>query len=142
MYFKSSFVVLIVLASACGAPKQSVQFGKTTKAGLIEMKGEPESTEKPVAKSDLSVLVYEEDQKFQIENDLVVAGFRKPVNDETSLLYWRHKFKNCQTSFQELKKLDNHLRPEKELKCEKTGVSVIYDPNSDQVTRIVEQAHE
>ncbi len=141
MSFKSSFIILALLV-ACGAPKQSVQYGMTTKSALVAMKGEPESVEKPVAKSDLSVLVYEEEQKFQIENDLVVAGFRKPVSDETSLLYWRHKFKDCHTSFIALKKADNHLKAEKELKCEKTGISVIYDPSSDQVTRIVEQAHE
>jgi hypothetical protein len=142
MSLRFSIFILAVLAVACGAPKQSIQYGKTTKSALVEMKGEPESVERPIDKSDISVLVYEENQKFQISNDLVVASFRMPVSDETSLLFWRHKFKDCPTSFLDLKKADNHLKAEKEFKCEKTGISVIYDPNSDQVTRIVEQAHE
>ncbi len=139
MFSKYAFV-LLALAGACADSNAPIRYGETTKAALVADKGQPSSAEKPLENSPTEILVYPDNQKYQVTNDVVVAGFREPSSDEKSLLYWRHRFKDCPTTFEALSKRDNHLHPEKELKCARDGVSVIYDPNTDQVTRVVEHA--
>lgn len=136
MLFRYS--VLLTLALACGEKSQSIRYGETTRAALITEKGEPERVEKPIEASE--VLVYPDNQKFQVTNDVVTAGFRDPSPEETSLLYWRHRFQTCTTSFNELQKSDTHLKALKELSCPSEGTSVIYDPNTDQIIRVVNHA--
>ncbi|MFP5457272.1 MAG: hypothetical protein ACLGG7_00940 [Bacteriovoracia bacterium] len=136
MLFRYS--VLLTLALACGERSQSIRFGETTRAALITEKGEPERVEKPIEASE--VLVYPDNQKFQVTNDIVTAGFRDPSPEEASLLYWRHRFKDCATTFKELQKSETHVRALKELSCPTEGVSVLYDPNTDQVIRVVNHA--
>lgn len=139
MFSRYAFVIL-ALAGACADSKAPLRYGETTKAALLADQGQPTQSEKPIPGSSTEVLVYPDNQKYQITNDVVVAGFREPSSDEKSLLYWRHRFKDCPTTFEPLGEATSHLHPEKELKCARDGVSVIYDPNTDQVTRVVEHA--
>lgn len=132
------YAVLLTLALACGERGQSIRYGETTRAALVSELGEPEAIEKPVEASE--VLVYPDNQKFQVTNDVVTAGFRDPAPEERSLLYWRHKFEACATSFTELAKSEGHIKALKELACARQGLSVIYDPNIDQVIRVVNHA--
>ena len=138
MLFRYS--MLLILAMACGEKSTPVKYGLMTKAALISEKGEPQSVEKPTTTAE--VLIYPDNQKYQVSKDVVVAGFRDPSSEEKSLLYWRHQFKDCSTSFKEMQKPDNHMHALKELSCAKLGLSVVYDPNIDQVTRVVEHAEE
>ncbi|MFP5490696.1 MAG: hypothetical protein ACLGG0_04305 [Bacteriovoracia bacterium] len=138
MLFRYS--LLLILAMACGEKSTRVKYGLMTKAALISEKGEPQSVEKPTSTAE--VLVYADNQKYQVSKDVVIAGLRDPSVEERSLLYWRHQFKDCSTTFKEMKKPDNHLHASKELSCAKLGLSVVYDPNIDQVTRVVEHAEE
>lgn len=138
MLFRYS--LMLILAMACGDKSTRMKYGLMTKAALIVEKGEPQSVEKPTSTAD--VLVYANNQKYQVSNDVVIAGFREPSSEEKSLLYWRHQFKDCPTTFKEMQKPDNHLHALKELTCAKLGLSVVYDPNIDQVTRVVEHAEE
>ena len=125
--------------ASCADPAPQIRYGETTKAALVSEKGQPQSTERPQGR-EVELLVYPDNQKYQISRDVVVAGFRDPSSEERSLLYWRHQWKDCATSFTDLAAPESHLRPEKELKCPASGLSVIYDPNIDQVTRVVEHA--
>lgn len=134
------FSLMLIFAIACGERSTRIKYGSTSRAALVSLKGEPQSIEKPI--SNAEVLIYADDEKYQISQDVVVAGFRNPSNDERSLLYWRHQFKDCSTSFKEMQKPDTHLHALKELTCAKSGLSVIYDPNVDRVTRVVEHAEE
>ena len=89
----------------------------------------------------MEVLSFKDNQKFQIQNDVVMAGFRNPTEEEKSLIYWKHALRDCETTYTELfKPKDSHLKAEKQLSCAELGVSVIYDPNVDQVTRVVDHA--
>lgn len=140
MYLKIILFIPLLSLVACGAKKEGIRYGETTKAALISEEGEPQSIETP--RPSVEILQYEGEQKYQVQNDLVVAGFRNPLKEEKALLYWRHKFKDCKTEFTELTETKTHLKPEKQLRCASLGINVIYDPNTDQVTRIVESAHE
>jgi|688.fasta_scaffold1085508_1 hypothetical protein len=138
MFFR--FSLMLIFAISCGERNTRIKYGSTSRAALVSLKGEPQTIERPISTAE--VLIYENDEKYQISQEVVVAGFRNPAKDERSLLYWRHQFKDCVTSFKEMQKPDNHLHALKELSCAKSGLSVIYDPNVDQVTRVVEHAEE
>lgn len=138
MLSRLSFLLLLTAVS-CAEQVRSVQFGKTSKRELQAQMGEPIKVENPLPQ--VEVLSFEGDSKYQIQDDIVTAGFRNPNEEEKSLLYWRHAFRDCQTTFTELSKpKDSHLHAEKQLSCIELGLSVIYDPNVDQVTRVVDHA--
>ncbi len=132
-------ILLLFTAVSCADQVKIIDYGKTSKRELQAELGEPTKVENPVAK--VEVLTYENDQKYQVQDEVVTAGFRKPTEEEKSLIYWRHLLRDCQTTFVELSKpKDSHLQAEKQLSCSELGVSVIYDPNVDQVTRVVDHA--
>jgi hypothetical protein len=137
------FIILIFFSLiACGGKSNRIDFGKTTTASLLEAKGDPLS-EEAIPANNGKVLVYEKDEKFQVENDLVTNQFRQPVGDERNLLFWKHKFKDCDTSTKLLGgKPKGHESQEVELKCSKLGQSVIYAEGAQQILRVREYAKE
>lgn len=134
-----TILLCLLLAVSCGAPRSSTfKYGQTTRAEVIGQKGEPVSEETlPVA--DGKMMVYPDDEKYQLKGEIVVNAFKSPKGDEKLLLYWKHRFKDCQTI---VKKLAHDIRlhtpPEYELSCPAEGVSVVYTEGSDSVTRVVE----
>ena len=132
-------LLLLFTAVSCADQVKLIDYRKTSKRELQSQIGEPTKVENPLP--SVEVLTYENDQKYQVQADVVTAGFRKPTEEEKSLLHWRHTLRDCQTTFTELSKpKDSHLMAEKQLSCPELGVSVIYDPNVDQVTRVVDHA--
>lgn len=73
-----------------------------------------------------------EEYSIQIEGKMVTAIFRNPGTNETSLLYWRHAFRQEPTQLKKIKETTNwqFTVPEK-------GLAVIYDEELDQVTKVV-----
>lgn len=128
--------------AGCSANKRSeISYGVTTSAQLKAERGEPLSEQLTDATHTEQVLVYADNEKYQIDKDVVVASFRNPSAEESSLLYWRHKFKDKETTFTPVKTTSHtHLEPEMELKCAAEGITVVFDPNQDVVTRVVEHA--
>lgn len=135
-----SFLIFLVLA-ACGVKNSSVDYGKTTLSDLIAQKGSP-LKEEPIPsmteKKDSKVLVYENNEKFQIKEDIVTYGFRDPKGDEKTLLFWKHKFKDCQSSSKKISEASGHILAEYELKCPEQGLTVIYTDGSEFVSRVIE----
>lgn len=132
-------ILLLFTAVSCAEQVRTVHYGKTSKRELQTQMGEPIKVENPLPQ--VEVLSFEDNSKYQIQNDIVTAGFRNPSEEEKSLLHWRHILRDCQTTFTELSKpKDSHLQAEKQLSCSELGISVIYDPNVDQVTRVVDHA--
>ena len=128
---------LLLLAVSCGNKAKSVKYGQTTTSDLIVLKGEP------LKEEDLSIpqskmLIYENDEKYQVEKDIVVNSFRNPKQDERMLLYWKHKYPDCSFEIQKVNQAKTHQKGEEELRCSSAGLSVIYDPNIQQVIRVVE----
>jgi hypothetical protein len=58
------------------------------------------------------------------------------------LIHWKHKYSDCVFEVSKLNQKVLHQRVEEEHKCVSAGVSVIYDPNIEQVVRVVEYAAE
>lgn len=132
------YLSLLVIA-ACGVKHSSVDYGKTTKADLIAEKGEPLS-EKSIPVKDGEIVEFQDNEKFQIKKDIVTHGFKDPKGDEKNLLFWKHKFKNCETTLRKISEKQGHELPEYELKCPEVGVTVIYTEGSEFVSRVVEHA--
>lgn len=136
------FYVLLLFTLSCGGKPLDVLFGKTSKKELTEIKGEPLKVEDLKNSPDV-ILHYPEDEKYQITNDKVSAKFHTPSDQEKSLLYWKHKFKDCSTELKQASAIkDSHLKPEMELKCEEQGMSVVYTEGSPFISRIIEYAKE
>ena len=130
-------MISLVAALGCARTHSSkVQYGVTTAAALKADKGEPASVERPYPERQLEMMVYAGNEKFQVEHGVVIAGYRRPTPAERTLLYWRHKFRNCETTFVPVVGQD-----EMELKCLQEGTTVIYNPQADAILRVVEPAH-
>lgn len=124
------FLILLLFVS-CGE-KKSLRLGETTKAALIEMKGEPESS-KEIPGGE--ILSYKGNENFQVNGEKVTASFRDPGGDEKTVLFWRHAFRDCETSE---KKLSDDDHPEIELDCATEGRSVVFVEGSGTVIRVSE----
>lgn len=135
--FGSLLVLTSLLLASCGPKGRSFfHFGKTTKKELIAEKGEPLREEK-LERKDAVVLVYPEDEKFQIENDVVTNHFVNPSEEESTVLFWKHKFKNCETRETLLDK-DAHGTSEMFFACDQAGQGVVYNAGASHISRMIE----
>ena len=124
------FLFLLILIS-CGE-KKSIRIGESTKADVVELKGEPlKTTEVPTGE----VLTYKNDEKIQITGNKVSGTFRDPVGDEKNVLFWRHSFRDCETSE---KNLSDETIPEIEFSCAAKGQSVVFLKGSGKTLRVSE----
>lgn len=137
----SALLMLSLFLVSCGNKSKSTKYGEMLVSDLVASKGEPEKKE-TLSGAEREMYVYEDNEKFQIEKGIVVNSFRTPHGDEKMLIHWKHKYPDCRF---EIKKLDQkviHQKVEEEYKCLSAGISVIYDPNIEQVVRVVEYAAE
>lgn len=133
-----AFLSLILLtAAACGVKHSSVDYGKTSVSDLIAAKGEP-IKEMKIPVQDAKVLLYEENEKYQVKGDVVTHGFKDPKGDQKNIIFWKHKFKDCDTVTKQISKPKGHELPEYELKCPEQGLTVIYSEGSEFVSRVIE----
>lgn len=134
---KPLFYLSLLVVASCGVKHSSVDYGKTTVSDLVAQKGEP-IEEKKIPVKDAKILLYDDNEKFQVKGDVVTHGFKDPKGDEKTVLYWKHKFRDCSTSTRKISETKGHELPEYELKCSEQGTTVIYTEGSDFVSRIIE----
>jgi hypothetical protein len=135
---KSIFLMLLLGLAACGLKHTTVDYGRMTVSELVAIKGDPLSEETIPSSPGSKVFIYENNQKYQINGDIVSHGFRSPSGDEKLLLYWKHKFRDCDTKVRKISQDESHLAPIYEIKCPSEGLSVIYKEDSEFASRIVE----
>lgn len=137
-----AFLYLILFGLvACGGNKSSVDYGKTKMPDLVATKGEP-IDEKEIPLENSKILIYPDNEKYQVKDDTVTHGFKDPKGDEKSLIYWKHKFKDCETKTRKISEPKGHELPEFEFKCPALGRTVIYVEGSEYVLRIIEHETE
>lgn len=129
------FLCLLILA-ACGMRPSNIDFGKTTSKELVSERGEPLEVRK-ISEAGSEIYQYENNEKFQVKNDVVTQGFFDPKGEEKSLLYWKHKFKDCDTAEKMIGSPRGHEVPEYEIRCPSEGVTVIYSKGSEFVSRVI-----
>ncbi len=108
-----------------------------TTSQLVAEKGEPSEKEATPMK-DVTIFKYDNNEKYQVKGEIVTNKFRDPTTDERSLQYWKHKFKDCETTDMKIAEVTDDTIPESEFKCGKLGLSVIYTEGSGFVSRVVE----
>lgn len=134
---KSFLFLSLLVFAACGVKHSGVDYGKTTVSDLVAEKGQP-LEERPVPVENGKLFLYQDNEKFQIKNDVVTHGFKDPSGDQKGLIYWKHRFRECATQTKKISEVQGHERPEYELKCPAEGITVIYTEGSDSVSRIIE----
>jgi len=131
-------LLTLIFSAACGDKSSTFKMGKTTRAELVSVKGDP-LKEETIPTTDGKVLVYENDEKYQLKGEVVVNSFKTPTGNEKALIFWKHKFKDCLTISRNLPQEPNVHTPEEiEFSCSEMGLSVIYTSGSDIVSRVVE----
>lgn len=133
---KPIFCLMLLALAACGAKNDGLDYGKTTVAALVAQRGPPVE-EKPIPLEGGKMLIYDGNEKFQVKGEIVTHGFKDPKGDETLLMYWRHRFKDCAVLERKISEAQGHVRPEQELTCAAEGVTVIYTQDSEFVSRII-----
>lgn len=116
------------LLFAC-AEKRSIAPGLTTRSALVELKGAPENTQEVPGGEVLSYGT----ERYQIKREMLTAVFRDPVGEEKNLLFWRHKFRDCETTE---RKLSDEVNAEVEFACPSSGVSAIFVEGTGRVVRV------
>jgi hypothetical protein len=135
---RSSLILVFLFLASCGGKTTSFKMGHTTRSEVVAIKGEP-LKEEEIPGPEGKVMIYENDEKYQLKGDIVVHRFKNPIGDEKLLLFWKHKLKDCTTNSKKLPvNLGAHTPPEIELSCPEEGLSVIYTEGSDSVSRVVE----
>jgi len=125
------FFFILLFISSCSKKLEIIEYGKTNFEALVKLKGEPQrSTTVPIKKS--SVHHYSNNEKYQTKDQVVIAGFREPQEHEKTLLYWRDRFKDCNTTER------NTSSSETEFACPSLGESVIYQNEFGFVSRVIE----
>lgn len=135
---RPQLLIALLLLTSCGVKNSTFKMGKTTRSEVVALRGEP-LKEEVIPVLDGKVMVYEEDEKYQLRGDVVVNSFKNPKGDEKLLIFWKHKFKDCLTHSKKIPgDTKAHTPPEIELSCPQEGISVIYTEGSDSVSRVVE----
>lgn len=134
---KSIFYLSLLVLAACGVKQSSPKYGKATVADLVAEKGPPVE-EKKIPINEGKVLIFEGNEKYQVKGDIVTHGFKEPKGDQKTLIFWKHKFKDCDTSTKQINVIKGHELPEFELACPSEGISVIYTEGSEFISRVVE----
>ncbi len=135
-------ILSLIFFTSCGfeLQKGKTVYGKISEADLISQKGEPTSIEKLDGNRG-EILIYPEQEKYQVTNDVVVSSFKNPQADEKNLLFWKHQFKDCESTERKLPQ-SGHEGQEIELQCRAQGISVIYIEGSNTILRVIEYAKE
>lgn len=134
------YLLILLIIAACGVKHSTVDYGQTTEAELVAKKG-PAIREEKIPVSEGKVLVFEHNEKYQIEGAVVTNGFKTPTGDGRTVIYWRHQFRDCDTQLRRVnQKLSGHEMPEWELACPAQGKSVVYTEGSDFISRVIEYA--
>ncbi|HXH31039.1 MAG TPA: hypothetical protein VNJ01_09525 [Bacteriovoracaceae bacterium] len=134
---KFYLLITMVLVISCGDKNPTSVIGAHGN-NLIETHGDPIRID-PLPLTNSSMFIYPGNRKFQLQNNTVTNSYRDPQGDETTVLFWKHKFKKCQTELvRVMAEKPSHRNLPVELRCPDQGIGVIFSEGSDLVSRVVE----
>lgn len=137
-----TLLLSLFVFTACGMKSplsSSYIMGKTTRADVVAEMGEPIS-EEVLPMADSRIIKYKKNnENFQLKGEIVVTRFTDPEDEQSKLIWWKHKFKDCSPVVRQLpREVGSHTPPEMEMTCLAEGTSIIYTDGSDAVSRVVE----
>ena len=136
----TSWVVLGVGAVSCTLKSQEIPLGSSSGA-LEESAGRPETVVAMASRPQALSYRYARGESYQVEGGRVVAHLRTPASNEETLQYWMHAWRSVETRYEEVSgSRDRHGHARFQLVAPSIGRSVVYDPQGDRVTQVVEYA--
>lgn len=135
------YYLISILVAACGdkVKQDVIQIKKSTINDLKSALGQPKRIDVDPKDNSKKIHVYSEENKYQTENDVVTAKYRAPEGEEKKLLYWKHFCKDHHFKLNSIpKKEKDHSLEKLEGNCKEKGITIIYDQDLDQVSRVVE----
>ncbi len=128
------YLLFTILLTLYSCSKSSKRFETLTSSELEAKKGLPLKTK--LSENNPSIkYYYYNDEFYQLEDDLVKAKTRKPVDDELYLKYWRDKYRD--SDFKEYKEQTHSSRTTQYIISSK-GITLIYDDIKMRITQVVE----
>lgn len=131
--------VLILVSISCGKKEESISLGESKKEDLFLVRGNPQS-EESIPVKDSSLVVYSENESYQIKNGIVTASLKSPASEENSVMFWKHKLKECLTKLNKLEDKTSHGPARMELDCPSEGLKIVYMEGSEKVLKVVQYA--
>ncbi len=106
--------------------------------GDLKQKGVFDSMQASSINSLYEVVTSKQGEKYFIKGGLVVSSSRNPKESESTLLYWRYRFQG--KGYREIDvqsdKPDPHVHLLKQVFCDALGMGVIFNPETERVTRV------
>lgn len=141
------FLVLasVVFLAACSPRSADPDFAPRarTRADLVAKLGEPTESRISSILPGAELLEFEgadgSKARYQLDGARVVASFREPTSEESTLQYWRHRWDGLTPEFKPIEGgEDAHGNRSFELRSHAAGMAVIYDESSDRITEVIE----
>lgn len=139
--------ISLTLASAISAlpagcakrPEEAFVPGRTTASELMAALGEPDLRTNPTVRPQATHAYYRaSDCSYQYERNILVSFACPPAPEETTLQYWRHRWKGKPQRFEEMRSMrDPHGHRVFQLVSPKDGKAVIYEEETDSVSKVV-----
>jgi hypothetical protein len=99
--------------------------------------GEPDSKKQMAGVTGAPEFYLYQEKEFQVEGEMVVSSVRLPRGDEIYLQYWLQKLQGYPCEWNK-KSPDLHEETYQQYKCAEDGLSLVYDPQTDRVIKVVE----
>ena len=134
-----TLLFILALPPACAPRSQDLVVpGKTTVMELKSAQGDPQSTAVPESRPQAKLLCYHEGCCYQVERSFVMTTACEPTEEESSLQYWRHKWKGDPQRYETVPIANRaHGGETYQLISDRARTAVIYEPQSDRVVRVV-----
>ncbi|MGK5084106.1 hypothetical protein WDW37_12485 [Bdellovibrionota bacterium FG-1] len=144
LQLESTFVLLaftLLGSTLPGCAKSSQDLfvpGKATVGEIKAQLGEPERTTVPNVRPQAKLMDYPDGTSFQIEKNVMIGVSFPPTEEQLTLQYWRHKWEGHPQRFEEIPGSRNvHGQKSYQLFSLKENQAVIYEEQSDRITRVV-----
>ena len=130
------FTILLTTFTSCTRQYKVAKIiaGKTFIDEAVDILDEPQMVEKSAVKAGNSLYVWE-DVTLQVNTQFVVTAIHKqPIEHETTLQFWKHHYKEIQTTFTKIQSSPSILW---QFNIPSKGINVIYDERVDKVTKVI-----
>lgn len=149
MKFLRAAIVLLALLYGCGGSKLELKKQPyngqdhllATKDQIIsrlQKTGQFKNVQTSGIDTGYEVVTSKDDRQFFVKDGKVVSYIRQPEHNENKLIYWRQKFRGHLYHESEVPSdgLRGHHLPLRSLASDELHVGVVYDPDSETVTRV------
>lgn len=132
---------LLLASAGCSRREPDVVLGRTSAQDLEEAVGKPEAVVPMATRPQALSYRYARGESYQVEGGRVVARLRPPETHEETLQFWMHSWRSVETHYEEVAgSRDRHGHARFQLRAPALRRAIVYDPQGDRVTQVVDYA--